>query len=111
MFYPFQRQENSSASNLSDMPHGLAQGRAGDPKAGRFVSVSHHSFAITAWFLASGNDPTGSGAGTEEGFLQAWPLTDHCEASEQKGYKEVLKKLLITLLEQFSVCANVSLWA
>lgn len=93
------------------MPHGLAQDQARDPKAGRPVSVSHSSSAVTVWFLSSGTDSTGSAVGTEEAFLQGWPLTDHCEASEQKGNKEVLEEWLIILLEQCGVSANVSLRA
>ena len=75
------------------------------------MSVSHSSSAVTVWFLSSGSDSPGSAAGTQESVLQGWPLTDHCEASEQKGNKDVLEEWLIILLEQCGVSANVSLWA
>lgn len=55
------------------MPHGLAQDWAGGAKAGRPVSVSHSSSAVTVWFLSSGSESTGSAVGTEEGFLRAGP--------------------------------------
>lgn len=48
------------------MPHGLAQDREEGAKAGRPVSVSQSSSAVTVWFLSPGSESTGSAVGTEE---------------------------------------------